>query len=211
LIQNFRKILLLLGCLNIIYAAIQDQRLTAMHQRNNSRRKLIKSVLGVGGAIVTASQLPRQWTRPIVESVLLPAHAQMSQTCPLVVFDSTIQISEPLECDNSPVSPYFVLDDINFPCPSFVRSASEPPSGGYLSVEVDLLATFVHVYVGGYVSGSPTFTSDQATVSCAGAITTPGTGATITFTSLGNTLYQGTLVVVPITNGARFYINFSPV
>lgn len=181
-----------------------------MHQRNNPRRKLIKSVLGAGCVIVTASQLPRQWTRPIVESVLLPAHAQMSQaTCPPVVLDSTIDISEPLECDNSFVSPYFVLDDINYPCPTFVRSSSIP-SSGYLSVEVDLL-TFVHVYVGGYLSGSSSFTSDQVTVSCAGAITAPGTGATITFASLGNALYQGTLVVIPITNGARFYINFSPV
>lgn len=43
-----------------------------------SRRKLLKSIIAGGGAAMTAGFVPETWTRPVVESVLLPAHAQTS-------------------------------------------------------------------------------------------------------------------------------------
>lgn len=43
-----------------------------------SRRRLLKSLM-VGGSILTISRsLPEKWVRPVVESVVLPAHAQTS-------------------------------------------------------------------------------------------------------------------------------------
>lgn len=42
------------------------------------RRKLLKGTLIVGGAVVGAKSLPESWSRPIVDAVMLPAHAQTS-------------------------------------------------------------------------------------------------------------------------------------
>ena len=48
------------------------------NQSNESRRKLLKSIAAGGGAIVAGKSLPDKWTAPVVDSVLLPAHAQTS-------------------------------------------------------------------------------------------------------------------------------------
>lgn len=45
---------------------------------NHCRRRSIKLI--TAGTAVTLSRLPVHWTQPVVESVLLPAHAQMSPT-----------------------------------------------------------------------------------------------------------------------------------
>lgn len=45
---------------------------------NDSRRKLLKSIAAGSGVIVAGKSLPESWSRPIVDSVILPAHAQTS-------------------------------------------------------------------------------------------------------------------------------------
>jgi hypothetical protein len=40
---------------------------------------LIKTLAGVGAGTVVARQLPQDWTRPLVNHVLVPAHAQLSR------------------------------------------------------------------------------------------------------------------------------------
>jgi len=44
-----------------------------------SRRKLLKSIAAGSGVIVAGKSLPENWTKPVVDSVLLPVHAQTSQ------------------------------------------------------------------------------------------------------------------------------------
>lgn len=44
-----------------------------------SRRKLLKSIAAGGGAVVATRYIPGQWSEPVVDSVVLPAHAQTSQ------------------------------------------------------------------------------------------------------------------------------------
>lgn len=39
-------------------------------------RRIVLHGLTVGGAAITARRLPGAWTRPVVETVILPAHAQ---------------------------------------------------------------------------------------------------------------------------------------
>jgi len=43
-----------------------------------NRRKLLKTVAAGSGAIIAGKTLPENWTRPAVDSVILPAHAQTS-------------------------------------------------------------------------------------------------------------------------------------
>ncbi len=46
----------------------------------NSRRKLLKSLSVTTGAIVAGKSLPESWVKPVVDSVVLPAHAATSCT-----------------------------------------------------------------------------------------------------------------------------------
>jgi hypothetical protein len=45
---------------------------------DKSRRKLLKSIAAGSGAVVAGKSLPDSWVRPVVDSVLLPAHALTS-------------------------------------------------------------------------------------------------------------------------------------
>ena len=45
---------------------------------SESRRKLLKSIAAGSGAIVAGKSLPDKWTAPVVDTVMLPAHAQTS-------------------------------------------------------------------------------------------------------------------------------------
>ncbi len=51
---------------------------------SESRRRLLKQLAAGGGVAVTAKSLPEQWTKPVVDSVLLPTYAQT--TAPLAFF-----------------------------------------------------------------------------------------------------------------------------
>jgi len=45
---------------------------------NEKRRKLLKSIAAGSGAVIAGKSMPEGWTRPVVDSVLLPVHAQTS-------------------------------------------------------------------------------------------------------------------------------------
>lgn len=45
---------------------------------DTSRRKLLKSIAAGSGAIVAGKSLPDSWNRPVVDTVILPAHARTS-------------------------------------------------------------------------------------------------------------------------------------
>lgn len=49
-----------------------------MTTTNKSRRTLLKSIAAGGGAVVAGKSLPDTWKKPVIDSVMLPAHAQTS-------------------------------------------------------------------------------------------------------------------------------------
>ena len=51
---------------------------------SESRRKLLKTIAAGSGAIVAGKSLPESWSRPVVDSVMLPAHAQTSPATPVI-------------------------------------------------------------------------------------------------------------------------------
>ena len=59
---------------------------------SESRRKLLKSIAAGSAVIVAGKSLPENWTKPVVDSVMLPAHAQTSIICTI---DITYAISVP--------------------------------------------------------------------------------------------------------------------
>ena len=54
---------------------ISKEIVASQDSENPTRRKLIKSAVA-GGVVVTAAELmPTNWTKPVIQSVVLPAHA----------------------------------------------------------------------------------------------------------------------------------------
>lgn len=46
--------------------------------KQNSRRKILKQTLA-GGAVISAGVASSKWSKPVIDSVVLPAHAQTSE------------------------------------------------------------------------------------------------------------------------------------
>lgn len=75
---------------------------------NESRRKLLKSVAAGSGAIVAGKSLPESWSRPVVDSVMLPAHAQTSPPSSLSCSPSSV--STTAVSDDSQDDIYIIFD-----------------------------------------------------------------------------------------------------
>jgi hypothetical protein len=48
--------------------------------RDTTRRDVVKKITILVGGVATLIELPARWTRPVVESVIAPAHAALSGT-----------------------------------------------------------------------------------------------------------------------------------
>ncbi|MEM7195133.1 MAG: hypothetical protein AAF402_09295 [Pseudomonadota bacterium] len=82
-------------------------------QRERTRRKVLLSTL-VAGSAITAKPLPSQWTKPIVNSVTLPAHAVASPPSNIIapgnfqIIDCSIEAAPPVNNET--------INDTGFPC-----------------------------------------------------------------------------------------------
>ena len=75
---------------------------------DKSRRKLLKSIAAGTGAIAAGKSLPESWTRPVVDSVILPVHARTSMTVP-----STGCAGESLTIDQTNVAIAVLFDGVS--------------------------------------------------------------------------------------------------
>ena len=48
--------------------------------QNTTRRDVVKKITIVVGGVATLIELPARWTKPVVESIIAPAHAALSGT-----------------------------------------------------------------------------------------------------------------------------------
>jgi len=54
----------------------KSEHKNSTEQSENTRRRALKSTLLVGGIVGSSTALPSKWTRPIIDNVILPSHAQ---------------------------------------------------------------------------------------------------------------------------------------
>jgi hypothetical protein len=52
------------------------ERNPVVEEASPPRRKLLKTLAGAGGVVAAGALLPEKWTRPVVDRILVPAHAQ---------------------------------------------------------------------------------------------------------------------------------------
>lgn len=153
---------------------------------NESRRKLLKSIAAGSGAVVAGKSLPESWSRPLVDSVMLPAHAQTSCTTDTITATS-------LDSDND-FARYVIIidssDNILASCGGVGETvtASGLAPGNY-RVLADSEGTESHIITvaTGCTSSTLTETTDNnqcktliATVSIPDGTISPGNGAIVT-------------------------------
>lgn len=73
---------------------------TTIPAKNISRRKAVKTIVGGVSALAAYHTLPVNWSKPIIEQVFLPAHAQTSGSMPDVPVDPGISYS--VSCSGTP-------------------------------------------------------------------------------------------------------------
>ena len=67
---------------------------------SNSRRKLLLSIAASGSSIFVGKSLPNSWVKPVVESMVLPAHAQTSGGNSMFFLGS---------CDSAPSDQFYTV------------------------------------------------------------------------------------------------------
>ena len=69
---------------------VDSQKHQSSSAENNSRRKVLKSTLA-GGVVITTTIKSEEWVKPVVNSVIIPAHAQTSVTTTMEPTTTTMQ------------------------------------------------------------------------------------------------------------------------
>jgi len=94
---------------------------------NDSRRKLLKSIAAGSGAVVAGKSLPESWSKPVVDSVMLPAHAETSPTeTRAVQFNKTLGYDLPYSWPD-----YYVIPDQTF---TFAIGSIVPTGDGQVDI-----------------------------------------------------------------------------
>ncbi len=87
------------------------------NKTQHSRRKLLKALTFGGSAAISAKAIPEKWVQPMVDSVLLPVHAQVSACAGVFC------------ADLSPTAPVFV--QVTVQADGTVSAQTSNPGGDY--------------------------------------------------------------------------------
>jgi len=98
-----------------------------------ARRRLLSTLIAGGTAGVAAHSLPAFWVKPLVDSVILPAHASTSavEDCgPDIIRCEPLSIPGiEFSCANQPTasSTFYQVDDTSCDCPILLSFSEQPP------------------------------------------------------------------------------------
>ncbi|MCP3999369.1 MAG: hypothetical protein GY727_00440 [Gammaproteobacteria bacterium] len=83
---------------------------------NDSRRKLLKSIAAGSGAVVAGKSLPESWSKPVIDSVVLPVHAETTDDSGSGSGDAQCCLTTGLYCgtsisiNNGGITPFVSID-----------------------------------------------------------------------------------------------------
>lgn len=115
-----------------------------------SRRRLIKVLAGTGSVVLGAKFLPEKWAKPVVDSVVLPAHAQLS-----VPFTMSCTATPPA---GTTLANPIVIDPLIYqatPNPGALPGTLDFLCDGALSSSIDIFALDATGQLSLFVSGTP--------------------------------------------------------
>ncbi len=140
----------------------------------SKRRELLKA-LTLGGGAVAATQLPTTWTKPVVDSVTLPVHAQTtSETEPVPECELVQTIrGATVSCADSVFSEtrYYAIRSADAPCGFQVTESSSDPGFPYVRISLDRTATLSGITITSFDTGGSQIGGDfGATLQCSTGI-----------------------------------------
>jgi len=144
-------------------------------QKNKLLSSDRRTLIGLTGAALVASQLPSEWTKPLINSVILPAHAQTSVQASIVLegFSRSLGFCEGSSGNlPSPDGDSFSINDADVTAPFFVPGAD-------ISIETldELNSIFFFVDVGNANIPDLIISSDNQDDLCAGPHSARGGGS----------------------------------
>jgi hypothetical protein len=164
---------------------MSESEVSKDNTRNLARRKILRTLVAGGGALTAAKITPEQWTKPVVEAVVLPSHAATSVvrgtsspfgnfSSGLVTVDTVNPISEQLLADE-PISEEL----LEF----FMPSANAQPVCSNLSCDVEFSAsvqnTSMSICWTGDTFGSAFRSVDPGSLTAPGITPIPGSLAAV--------------------------------
>ena len=152
---------------------------------NNKRRKLLKLITTSSGAIVAGKAIPESWSKPVVNSILLPVHASTTlQSCS----ECGVILGRSITCNSQAAADVFYEIEVVDGCVMLNEVSIEPAAHPlYLKIRERSNASFAQITLELFVNGVDDEVDDDSQL-CSNPANSirvsdlPGGGVTATFT-----------------------------
>ena len=139
-----------------------------------SRRQALKTLLAAGGSIGAASFLPARWMKPVVQSGVLPAHAQasgMASCAPLFDLEflnagesGEYYLEFQFVSDPDPRPTSYTVSNVSIKGTTTGWAVNDGIMNGITCSEInEINPGFWGGYIGDYESGAPTYVTATIT------------------------------------------------
>jgi len=121
---------------------------------NDSRRKLLKSIAAGSGAVVAGKTLPESWSKPVIDSVVLPSHATTTSPELLIYGSDTAPIARTgvgdWDGEDGPSSPIWICVVMNAGGTATITTQGNKNYGrrsGTIQAEIGTLGSLTNISV----------------------------------------------------------------